>query len=145
MVVYGFLSYENGKVRIPNSTNGKVWWDAAKEKSLGYIYRLAKESDKMLQATLANDIKQWKNLIVCSRHRNTDLSYNHETELSAIVNLPTYQQEISIVLKEKIKLEKVCGFYFYPYDRAADRVILELKVDKHQNMQSVRLKKNNMR
>ena len=26
-----------------------------KEKSLGYIYRLAKESDKMLQATLAND------------------------------------------------------------------------------------------
>ena len=41
-----------------------------KEESLGYIYRLAKESDKMLQAILANDTKTMEKI----------LSYVHDTE-----------------------------------------------------------------
>ena len=59
-----------------------------KEESLGYIYRLAKESDKMLQATLANDTKTMEKILSYVHDTETPiLSYNHETELSAIVNL----------------------------------------------------------
>ena len=54
MVVYGFLSYENGRVRIPNKELMEKFDEMLqKEESLGYIYRLAKESDQMLKATLA--------------------------------------------------------------------------------------------
>ena len=89
MVVYGFLSYENGKVRIPNKELMEKFDEMLqKEESLGYIYRLAKESDKMLQATLANDTKTMEKILSYVHDTETPiLSYNHETELSAIVNL----------------------------------------------------------
>ena len=46
MVVYGFLSYENGKVYIPNKELMDKFSDMVrKEKSLGYIYSLAKKVD----------------------------------------------------------------------------------------------------
>ena len=56
MVVYGFLSYLNGKVCIPNSELMEKFDELlVKNESLGYVYRLAKESEKMLKATLAGD------------------------------------------------------------------------------------------
>ena len=52
MVVYGFLNYENGYVSIPNKELMDKFADMLqKEPSLGYVYRLAAESSKMLQAT----------------------------------------------------------------------------------------------
>lgn len=56
MVVYGFLSYGNGKVCIPNKElMDKFDEMLQKEDSLGYVYRLARESQRMLEATLAGD------------------------------------------------------------------------------------------
>lgn len=47
MVVYGFLSYDNGKVSIPNKELMNKFSDMLrKEPSLGYVNRLAKESGK---------------------------------------------------------------------------------------------------
>ena len=56
MVVYGLLTYENRMVSIPN----KELMDKFHElllinDSLGYVYNLAKESERMLAATLAGD------------------------------------------------------------------------------------------
>lgn len=54
MVVYGFLSYENGYVTIPNRELMDKFADMVeKEPSLGYVHRLAKESERMLKATKA--------------------------------------------------------------------------------------------
>lgn len=50
MVVYGFLSYENGKVVIPNKELMEKFTDTLrKEPALGYIYNLARESERMLK------------------------------------------------------------------------------------------------
>lgn len=54
MVVYGLLTYENKMVSIPN----KELMDKFRElllnnNSLGYVYNLARESERMLAATLA--------------------------------------------------------------------------------------------
>lgn len=49
MVVYGFLSYENGKVSVPNKElMDKFTNMLQREHSLGYVYRLAKESRRIL-------------------------------------------------------------------------------------------------
>lgn len=133
MVVYGFLSYENGKVRIPNKELMEKFDEMLqKEESLGYIYRLAKESDKMLQATLANDTKTMEKILSYVHDTETPiLSYNHETELSAIVNLAYLSARDQYRIEREDKVGKgFVDFIFYPYDRAADGVILELKVDK---------------
>ena len=56
MVVYGFLRYENGAVSIPNKELMDKFVDMMmREASLGYVYQLAKESERMLKATLAGD------------------------------------------------------------------------------------------
>lgn len=59
-----------------------------KEKSLGYIYRLANISNKMLQATLNKDTDTMAEILQYAHNTETPiLSYNNEVELSAIVNL----------------------------------------------------------
>lgn len=64
MVVYGFLSYENGMVSIPNKELMDKFSDMLKkEASLGYVYRLAKASEKMLRATLAGDTKTMEQIL----------------------------------------------------------------------------------
>lgn len=132
MVVYGFLSYLNGKVCIPNRELMEKFDELlVKNESLGYVYRLAKESEKMLKATLAGDTLTMERILEFAHNTEVPLlSYNHETELSAIVNL-VY---LAAMDSYRVEREDKAGtgyvdFIFYPYDTTADCIILELKVD----------------
>lgn len=132
MVVYGFLSYLNGKVCIPNSELMEKFDELlVKNESLGYVYRLAKESEKMLKATLAGDTLTMERILEFAHNTEVPLlSYNHETELSAIVNLVYLAARDSYRVEREDKAGKgYVDFIFYPYDTTADCIILELKVD----------------
>ena len=132
MVVYGFLSYLNGKVCIPNRELMEKFDELlVKNESLGYVYRLAKESEKMLKATLAGDTLTMERILEFAHNTEVPLlSYNHETELSAIVNL------VYLAARDSYRVERedkagtgYVDFIFYPYDTTEDCIILELKVD----------------
>lgn len=132
MVVYGFLSYLNGKVCIPNRELMEKFDELlVKNESLGYVYRLAKESEKMLKATLAGDTLTMERILEFAHNTEVPLlSYNHETELSAIVNL------VYLAARDSYRVERedkagtgYVDFIFYPYDTTADCIIIELKVD----------------
>lgn len=57
MVVYGFLSYADGCVSIPNKELMDKFAEMVRKRpDFGYIYRLAEESGKMLAATKNGDI-----------------------------------------------------------------------------------------
>ncbi len=133
MVVYGFLSYENGYVSIPNRElmdqfDGLLM----KEASLGYLYRLSSNSERMLKATREGDTDTM--LEILEYAHNTEiplLNYNNETDLTAIVNLVylsarnTYE-----VIREDKGGKGYVDFIFRPYiNRADDGIILELKID----------------
>lgn len=61
-----------------------------KEPSLGYMYRLAKESERMMRATQAGDTQTMAEILEYAHNTETPLlDYNNEAELSAIVN-PVY-------------------------------------------------------
>lgn len=132
MVVYGFLTYENGKVMIPNKELMDKFADMLKkEASLGYVYRLAKESDRMLRATLAGDTETMAEILELAHDTKIPLlSYNDETELTAVVNL------VYLSARDNYRVERedksgvgYVDFIFYPVNRDADGIILELKVD----------------
>lgn len=82
MVVYGFLSYENGKVSIPNKELMEKFADMLqKEPSLGYVYRLAKESSRMIDATLAGDTKTMAEILETAHDTEVPLlSYDRKTK-----------------------------------------------------------------
>ena len=132
MVVYGLLTYENGRVFIPNKElMGSYAAMMKKEKSLGYIYRLANLSEQMLQATLAGDTGTMTQIIQYAHNTEVPiLSYNNETELSAIVNL------VYLSARDRYRVERedragkgYVDFIFYPLRADQDGIILELKVN----------------
>ena len=132
MVVYGFLSYYKGKVYIPNKElMDKFDEMLRKEPSLGYVYQLAKESERMLQATLHGDTETMEEILAFAHNTETPLlSYNNETELSAIVNL-VY---LSARDRYRVEIEDTAGtgfvdFIFYPEEKGDTGMILELKID----------------
>lgn len=133
MVVYGFLTYKDGKVLIPNRELLDKFSDMLrKEPSLGYIHRLAKESDRMLRATLAGDTETMAEILELAYDTEVPLlSYNNETELTAIVNLVYLAARDLYRIEREDKAGKgYVDFIFYPEtDKGADCIILELKVN----------------
>lgn len=133
MVVYGFLSYENGYVSIPNKELMNQFSDMLqKEQSLGYVYRLAKESEKMLKATLSGDTKTMAEILEFAHDTEVPLlNYNNETDLTAVVNL------VYLAARDFYRIERedkagigYVDFIFYPEkDLGLDAIILELKVN----------------
>lgn len=133
MVVYGFLSYEKGNVFIPNKElMDKFTEMLQKEPSLRYVYNLAKESSRMLQATLNKDTQTMEQIL--EKAHNTEvplLNYNNETDLTAVVNL------VYLAARDRYRVERedkagigYVDFIFYPeIDRSAAGIILELKVN----------------
>ena len=102
-----------------------------KEESLGYVYRLAKESERMLQATLAEDTQVMEEILEYAHNTETPiLSCNNETELSAIINL------VYLLARDKYRVERedkvgkgFVDYIFYPENKKDPGIILELKVD----------------
>jgi len=132
MVVYGLLTYEDGNVFIPNREIMKQFQNLLMTKdSLGYVYSLARESEKMLEATLSGDTKTMTEILTFAHNTESPLfSYNSEIELSAVVNL------VYLAARDRYRVERedkagvgYVDFIFYPQFRGNDAIILELKVD----------------
>lgn len=132
MVVYGLLTYENGKVFIPNKELMDKFNELLLTKdSLGYVHQLAVKSEQMLQATLHGDTETMSSILAFAHNTETPLlSYNNETELSAIVNLVylAARDRYYVQREDKAGIGYV-DFIFYPYHHGEDCLILELKVD----------------
>lgn len=132
MVVYGLLTYEDGSVFVPN----KELMDKYNEllltnDNLGYVHRLAKESEKMLAATLSRDTKTMTEILKFIHDTESPiLSYNNEAELSTVVNLAYLAARDRYRVEREDKAgEGFVDFIFYPERRETDGIILELKVD----------------
>lgn len=133
MVVYGFLSYEDGYVNIPNRELMKKFDNMLhKESSLGYVHQLAIKSEKMLKATLIGDTATMCEILEFAHNTEIPLlNYNNETDLTAIVNLVylSARDNYRIEREDKAGIGYV-DFIFYPeIDKNADCIILELKID----------------
>ena len=132
MVVYGFLSYYNGYIFIPNKELMDQFANMVRQKpDFGYMYRLAVESGKMLLATKNGDTDTMTEIL--ERAHNTEsplIRYNSEAELSKLITF-VYLQAREFY---DIKLEEHSGsgcvdYIFYPFRKEDDGIIIELKVD----------------
>lgn len=134
MVVYGLLTYDRaaGEVLIPNrELMDKFNAILLSQSSLGYVHNLARESQKMLDATLAGDTQTMARILEFAHDTESPIfSYNSEIELSAIVNL------VYLAARDKYRIERedkagkgYVDFIFYPERRGEHGIILELKVN----------------
>lgn len=132
MVVYGFLSYEDGYVSIPNKELMDKFADMIrKEPSLGYVHCLAKESERMLRATKSGDTKTMLEILEYAHNTESPLlSYNNEAELAAVIRLVYLEARDTYRIEREDKAGiGYVDFIFYPLKKDDDCIILELKVD----------------
>ena len=113
--------------------------------SLGYVHNLAKESERMLKATLAGDTAVMAEILKLAHDTESPIfSYNSEIELSAVVNL------VYLAARDKYRVERedkagegYVDFIFYPERKRTDALILELKVDGTPEDAIAQIKKKN--
>ena len=132
MVVYGLLTYENGNVLIPNKELMDKFNELLLSKDcLGYVHRLAKKSEQMLEATIGGNTEMMTEILQFAHNTESPIfSYNKETELSAIVNLCYLSARNRYRVEREDKAGKgFVDFIFYPECKNDDCIILELKVD----------------
>lgn len=132
MVVYGLLTYKDGEVFIPNRELMEKYNELLlRSEDLGYIHRLAKESSKMLKATLTGDTRKMAEILKFVHDTESPIfSYNSEIELSAVVNLAYLAARDKYRIEREDKAgEGYVDFIFYPDRGNDDAVILELKID----------------
>jgi len=79
--VKGFLTSEKGRIFIPNKELMDKFKDMLRrEPSLGYVYRLAKESERMLEAAIAGDTETMADIFEYAYNTKVPLlHYNNET------------------------------------------------------------------
>jgi len=131
MVVYGFLSYYNGEVSIPNKELMIKFEDVLTNKKMGYISKLALESERMLIATLKGNTEEMEQILSFAHDTETPiLNYNDEGDLAALVNLIYLSARNEYRIEREERAGKgFADFVLYPNNPHADGIILELKVD----------------
>jgi len=129
MTVYGFLTYHDETLEIPNKELMIKFDDALEDKSMNEVSKLVLRSDEMLKATIRQDVDKMAEIIQEAHDINIPIiKYNDENSLACIISL-VY---LSARSKYKIVREMPAGigfadFIFFPKDMSKPSFIIELK------------------
>ena len=131
MIVYGFLSYYDGTIRIPNKELMKEFEKALKDKSFGEVMKIVKNSSNMLKATFNKDTKTMEKIINDIHNSEIPiLQYNDENSLSCVVTLAYLSARNEYKIEREEKSGKgYADFMFHPRKKNGTAIILELKKD----------------
>ncbi|MDE7311835.1 MAG: ATP-binding protein [Eubacterium sp.] len=131
MIIYGFLSYYEGELRIPDKELMIEFENALEDDDFGDVAELVRNSEEVLRATLAKQ----EEAVVSYLHNihNSEipiLQYNDENSLACVVTLAY----LSARDKYRIEREEKSGkgfadFIFYPKRRHLPGMVIELKAD----------------
>ena len=129
MTVYGFLSYHDEILTIPNKELRMKFDYSLKNHQMGAISKLVLKSNQMLEATLKQDTETMGQLIQEAHDINIPaIKYNDENSLACVVTLVylSARTKYTIVREMEAGAGKA-DFIFYPNDKSKPAFILELK------------------
>ncbi|MCM1257975.1 MAG: ATP-binding protein [Roseburia sp.] len=131
MIIYGLLSYHDGKLDIPNKELMLEFQSAIRDDDFEYVAELVRNSHEILEATIDGR----EDVVVSYLHNihNSEipiLKYNDENSLSCVVTLAY----LSARNKYKVEREDKSGkgfadFIFYPRRKNLPGIIIELKAN----------------
>lgn len=132
MVVYGFLSYHNGMLKIPNHELMEKYQRVLTRDSMGEVKEIVDDSREMLEATLAGDADRVAEMLERVHDREIPfLTYHDENALSCVITLCyLYARRDYRIEREEKSGKGYCDYLFYPKKESLPAIILELKVDK---------------
>lgn len=131
MVVYGFLSYHDGELRIPNHELMEKYQRVLNRDSMGEVKEIVDDSRKMLEATLACDSEKVASILEEVHDQEVPfLQYNDENSMSCVITLCyLYARKDYWIERESKSGKGYCDYLFFPKKNGKAAIILELKAD----------------
>ena len=131
MVVYGFLSYHDGYLRIPNHELMEKYQRVLARESMGEVKQIVEQSREMLKATLEMNAERVARILEEVHDREIPfLQYNDENSLSCVITLCYLSARTDYYVEREAKSGKgYCDYLFLPKKNRKPAIILELKVD----------------
>lgn len=132
MVVYGFLSYYNQTLSIPNHELMEKYNQVLARKSMGKVAAMVARSREVLEATWRGDSDTVSEIIEQVHDTEIPLfKYSDENSLSCVVTLAyLYARDFYRVEREEKSGKGYCDYLFTPLDKSDPAIILELKYGK---------------
>jgi len=129
MTIYGFLSYHDKTLEIPNKELRIKFDEALEDKSMGEVAKLVLKSNEMLKATLRRDTDTMVKIIEEAHDINIpSIKYGDENSLSCVVMLSYLSARDDYnIIREMPAGKGFADFIFYPNDKSKPAFILELK------------------
>ena len=145
MVVFGFLSYHDGFLRIPNHELMEKFQRVLKRKSMGSVADIVNNSKNVLDATIALDGQKVAQYIEEAHDREIPfLQYNNENSLSCVITLCyLYARNYYDVTREDKSGKGYVDYLFTPKKKGYPAIILELKYNKCAEEAIDQIKKKN--
>ncbi|MDO4170400.1 MAG: AAA family ATPase [Lachnospiraceae bacterium] len=131
MVVYGFLSYYDGCLQIPNYELMEKYQEVLTRNSMGEVKQIVDRSREMIHATIRMDEEKVASILEEVHDKEIPfLNYNDENSLSCVVTLCYLSARDDYDIKREEKSGKgYCDYMFYPKKSNMPAIILELKVN----------------
>lgn len=131
MVVYGFLSYYEGHLKIPNHELMEKFQKVLARDSMGELKQIVDRSREMLEATLACDENRVAEILEKVHDREIPfLEYHDENALSCVITLCYLYARKDYRIEREAKSGKgYCDYLFIPKKKEKPAIILELKVN----------------
>ena len=131
MIVYGFLSYHDGTLRIPNRELMTKFNKVLLRNDISSVYAITKMSEEMLRATWNMDFNTMAQIMETCHESEIDLMhYNNESSLTYVVSMVYLKaRDYYKIVREEQSGKGYADFIFYPYRKQNPAIVLELKVD----------------
>ena len=145
MVVFGFLSYHDGFLRIPNYELMEKFQNVLKRKSMGTVAEIVNNSKNVLDATIALDAQKVAQYIEEVDNREIPfLQYNDENSLSCVITLCyLHARNYYDITREDKSGKGYVDYLFIPKKKGYPAIVLELKFDKSAQEAINQIKKKN--
>ncbi len=130
MVIFGFLTYHNGCLYIPNHELMLKYEQVLAQKNMGGVYDVVKRSEYILEATLNQDEETLAKMIEEAHDKEIDLfSYNDENSMACLLTLCYIKARDDYHIRREDKTGKGrCDMIFRPMNDGP-AIIIELKVN----------------
>ena len=131
MTVYGFLTYHDETLEIPNKELRIKFDDALEDKSMGAVSDLVLKSNQMLEATFRKDTGTMASIIEEAHQLNVSIiKYNDENSLACIITLVYLSARSQYhIIREMPSGKGFADFVFIPNNKSKPAFIIELKKD----------------
>ncbi len=133
LIHLGYLTYNDGKVWIPNSEVQQEFINSIEDGGWETVMNAIRSSDELIEATINGDEKKVARMVERAHDENASIiGYNNETSLSCVISLAYYSARKEYIIHRELATGKGFADLVFIPRKASDKpaMVIELKWDK---------------